>query len=142
MARIFFMILFVAATTIVKAEPQAPTGDAASRVENKLKTTRTRDSIFSELRNKAVVSGRVDENNIRKAVTFYASFDESIKADYGAGERTPHTRFNHPTEKGQFIFEKDIIIVWVDTRCNLIVYEHCTSLQHSEGPSCHIKGLP
>ena len=89
MARIFFTILFVAATTIVKAEPQAPTGDAASRVENKLKTTRTRDSIFSELRNKAVVSGRVDENNIRKAVTFYASFDESIKADYGAGERTP-----------------------------------------------------
>ena len=108
MARIFFTILFVAATTLVRAEPQAPTGDVASRVENKLKTTRTRDSIFSELRNKAVVSGRVDENNIRKAVTFYASFDESLKADYGAGERAPHTRFNHPTEKGQFIFEKDI----------------------------------
>lgn len=84
-----FTILFVAAVTIVRAEPQAPTGDVASRVENKLKTTRTRDSIFSELRNKAVVSGRVDENNIRKAVTFYASFDESLKADYGAGERTP-----------------------------------------------------
>ena len=111
MARIFFTILFVAATTIVKAEPQAPTGDAASRVENKLKTTRTRDSIFSELRNKAVVSGRVDENNIRKAVTFYASFDESIKADYGAGERTPHTRFNHPTENTQVLFLKRNAIV-------------------------------
>jgi hypothetical protein len=45
---------------------------------------------------------------IRKAVTFYASFDEEVKADVGGGQLTPDTRFNHPTDKGQFLVEKGI----------------------------------
>ncbi|MCP5112461.1 MAG: LamG domain-containing protein [bacterium] len=36
---------------------------------------------------------------------FYASFDEGVKADVGGGELTVRTRFNHDTEKGQFVFE-------------------------------------
>ena len=51
---------------------------------------------------------RADENDVRKAVTFYASFDEAVKGDVGGGELTPSTRFPHPTEKGQFVFEKGI----------------------------------
>jgi hypothetical protein len=43
---------------------------------------------------------------LRKAVTLYASFDEALKADFGGGELTFSTRFNHPTEKGQFEFVK------------------------------------
>jgi sulfatase modifying factor 1 len=48
-----------------------------------------------------------DENDVRKAVTFYASFDEAVKGDVG-GELAPGTRFPHPTDKGQFVFEKGI----------------------------------
>jgi hypothetical protein len=51
-------------------------------------------------------TSRADDNDIRKAVTFYASFDESLKADVGAGQLTPDTRFNHATEKGQYVVEK------------------------------------
>jgi hypothetical protein len=46
------------------------------------------------------------DDRIRRAVTFYASFDETQSADFGGGELTASTRFNHPTEKGQFVFEK------------------------------------
>jgi hypothetical protein len=49
-----------------------------------------------------------DEKDLRKAVTFYASFDEAVKADFGGGQLTPDTRFNHATEKGQFVVEKGI----------------------------------
>jgi len=42
---------------------------------------------------------------IRAAVSFYASFDEQVAADFGAGCLQAGTRFDHPTEKGQFIFE-------------------------------------
>jgi hypothetical protein len=45
---------------------------------------------------------------VRKAATFYASFDEEVRADFGGGELTPGTRYNHETEKGQFVFEKGI----------------------------------
>jgi hypothetical protein len=41
-----------------------------------------------------------------KAATFYASFDTAVKGDFGGGELTLSTRFNHKTEKGAFIFEK------------------------------------
>src|SRR4051794_2804773 len=47
-----------------------------------------------------------DEAAVRRAVTLYASFDEAIKADFGGGELTFSTRFNHATEKGQFEFVK------------------------------------
>jgi hypothetical protein len=48
----------------------------------------------------------VDEAALRKAVTFYASFDEAVKGDFGGGDLTVSTRFNHETEQGQFVFEK------------------------------------
>ena len=51
---------------------------------------------------------RADENDVRKAVTFYASFDETVKADVGGGQLTLDTRSNHATEKGQFVIEKGI----------------------------------
>ena len=53
-----------------------------------------------------VVSAEPDRAGLRKAVTFYASFDEAVKADFGGGGLTLATRFNHPTEKGKFVFEK------------------------------------
>ena len=45
---------------------------------------------------------------IREAVTLRASFDEAVRADYGHGELGLSTRFNHETEKNQFVFEKGI----------------------------------
>lgn len=44
--------------------------------------------------------------DLLKAVTLYASYDESLQADFGGGERTLSTRLNHPTDKGKFVFEK------------------------------------
>ena len=44
--------------------------------------------------------------DLLKGVTFYASFDKDAKADFGGGELTLSTRFNHKTEKGAFVFEK------------------------------------
>jgi len=49
-----------------------------------------------------------DEKDIRKSVTFYASFDSGVKADVGGGQLTPDTRVNHATEKGQYVVEKGI----------------------------------
>jgi hypothetical protein len=46
-----------------------------------------------------------DTAAVRKAVMFYASFDEAVQADLGGGELVVRTRFNHPTEAGQFVFE-------------------------------------
>src|SRR5262245_23471587 len=45
-------------------------------------------------------------NDLMKAVSFYASFDEEVRGDVGGGGLTLDTRSNHPTEKGQFVFEK------------------------------------
>ncbi len=45
---------------------------------------------------------------LRKAATFYASFDDEVRGDAGGGELTPSTRFNHATQAGQFVFEKGI----------------------------------
>ena len=42
-----------------------------------------------------------DDARIREAATFYASFDEAVTADFGAGVRMASTRADHPTEKGQ-----------------------------------------
>jgi hypothetical protein len=53
-----------------------------------------------------LLSGAPDENDLRKAATFYASFDDAVRADFGGGELTLSTRYNHKTEKGQFVFEK------------------------------------
>jgi hypothetical protein len=51
-------------------------------------------------------TGRADEATVLKAVTFYASFDEAVKGDFGGGDLAAGTRYPHPTEKGQFVFEK------------------------------------
>ncbi|MCI0704082.1 MAG: SUMF1/EgtB/PvdO family nonheme iron enzyme [Planctomycetia bacterium] len=47
-----------------------------------------------------------DEKAIRGAVTFYASFDEEVKGDFGGGQLTFDTRSNHPTEKGAFVVDR------------------------------------
>lgn len=47
-----------------------------------------------------------DEKAIRKAVTFYASFDDEVRGDFGGGQLTFDTRSNDPKEKGKFIFDK------------------------------------
>jgi len=47
------------------------------------------------------------EDSLRKVVSFYASFDETVQADTGEGKgRALSTRFNHATEKGQFVFQE------------------------------------
>jgi len=50
----------------------------------------------------------VDDFELRKAVTFFASFDLAVKGDFGGGILTPDTRYNHPTAKEQFVVEKGI----------------------------------
>src|SRR5688500_332976 len=47
-----------------------------------------------------------DTDAIGQAVTLRASFDEAVRADFGRGQLGLSTRFNHQTEKGQFVFEK------------------------------------
>lgn len=54
----------------------------------------------------AVDEPKVSAGAIRRSVTFYASFDESVKGDFGAGQLTFDTRSNHPTEKGKVTVEK------------------------------------
>jgi len=44
--------------------------------------------------------------DLLKAVTLYASFDTSVTGDFGGGDLSPSTRYNHKTEKGAFVFEK------------------------------------
>jgi hypothetical protein len=51
-------------------------------------------------------AGEADAKAILKAATFYASFDDDVRGDVGGGQLTFDTRFNHPTEKNQFTFEK------------------------------------
>jgi len=49
---------------------------------------------------------KADRAALVKALTFYASFDETVQADVGKGDKTLSTRFNHETEKGNFVVEK------------------------------------
>lgn len=51
------------------------------------------------------VMAAADDGAIRNAVTFYASFDDAVTADFGAGGHAPSIRFDHPTEKGKFVVE-------------------------------------
>jgi hypothetical protein len=56
-------------------------------------------------------AARADEapaETVRAAVTFYASFDEAVRGDFGGGSLEPQTRFNHVTQAGQFTFEPSI----------------------------------
>lgn len=45
---------------------------------------------------------------VRAAATFYASFDETVRGDFGMGAMTPSSRFNHETQAGKFVFQEDI----------------------------------
>lgn len=45
---------------------------------------------------------------IRKAVTFYASFDREVKGDFGAGAMLPRTRQDHESRPGEFVFRDGI----------------------------------
>jgi hypothetical protein len=54
----------------------------------------------------SVASPQDSVGAIRQAVTLRASFDEAVRADYGRGELGLSTRFNHETERNQFVFEK------------------------------------
>ena len=49
-----------------------------------------------------------EPDELRRAITFYASFDVKARGDRGGGELDLQTRSNHATEKGQFVFEKGI----------------------------------
>ncbi len=49
---------------------------------------------------------RAADDDIRKAVMFYASFDEDVKGDFGGGQLTFDTRVTYPKEKGKFTIEK------------------------------------
>lgn len=42
---------------------------------------------------------------LRSAVTFYASFDAAVAGDFGRGEKSLQTRFDHPSVKGAFEYE-------------------------------------
>src|SRR5262249_18815564 len=54
-----------------------------------------------------LIQGEKDlPGDLKNAVALYASFDEAVRGDTGSGALELSTRFNHPTEKGQFVFEK------------------------------------
>lgn len=52
--------------------------------------------------------GNSSPDSIRKAVTLYASFDESLKADCGGGALVPGTRFGTPSQPEAFVFEPEV----------------------------------
>ena len=47
-----------------------------------------------------------DATNLTKSVTFYASFDQTLRGDIGNGQITPSTRYDRPNEKGTYDIEK------------------------------------
>jgi len=47
-------------------------------------------------------------NAILDSLVFYASFDREIVGDVGGGDLKAGTRFDHETEKGEFVFEEGI----------------------------------
>jgi hypothetical protein len=51
------------------------------------------------------IAGRAAPEPVLEAAVFYASFDETLRADFGAGPREVRSRFNHETEPGRFVFE-------------------------------------
>ncbi|HMF15914.1 MAG TPA: hypothetical protein VKE98_01850, partial [Gemmataceae bacterium] len=46
------------------------------------------------------------KDDLTKAVLLYASFDESVRADFGGGDLTLATRSNDPDDKTKLIFKK------------------------------------
>lgn len=54
----------------------------------------------------ALHTSAAEPKSLAESVTFYASFDEEVRADFAKGQKTLDTRFNHPVEKNQFVVEK------------------------------------
>jgi hypothetical protein len=46
------------------------------------------------------------EDALRRAVTFYAGFDEAAQGDFGGGDLQPWTRYEHEQEKGRHPFAR------------------------------------
>jgi hypothetical protein len=53
----------------------------------------------------APAGGRPAADELKKAVTFYASFDEDVRADVGGGGRMANTRYTHPADPKQFLVQ-------------------------------------
>jgi hypothetical protein len=53
-----------------------------------------------------VCEAQQGETQMHRNVTFYASFDQAVRGDFGGGDLSLSTRFNHPDRKGEFVFEK------------------------------------
>jgi hypothetical protein len=53
-----------------------------------------------------VLATAAGENDLRKSMTLYASFDKAVRGDSGGGELALSTRFNDPDVKGRFVFNK------------------------------------
>jgi formylglycine-generating enzyme required for sulfatase activity len=50
-------------------------------------------------------AGKGNDDALLRAVSFYASFDEEVRGDFGRGNLLPKTRFDHPTKKGEYVYE-------------------------------------
>lgn len=61
--------------------------------------------LLAGVRSRVAQSAEPDAENLRQAVSFYASFDAAVVGDFGRGGRSLRTRFDHPTTKGVFEFE-------------------------------------
>src|ERR1041384_8078246 len=64
--------------------------------------------LLMSTQNRSAAEDEAAATAIRNAVTFYASFDEAVRGDFGGGKLEPLTRFNHETEPGRFVFEPGI----------------------------------
>ncbi len=50
-------------------------------------------------------AAEADPQKIHDAVTFYASFDEQFRGDFGGGGLAPQTRYDHATKKNTYEFK-------------------------------------
>src|SRR5262249_28289284 len=93
---------------VLSFQPGLPRGAAAARAFGPL-MGRTSMRWFVWLIAFAVAAvplAHADETDLGTALLLYASFDEAVAADRAGGERALRTRYNHPTEKGKFVFDK------------------------------------
>lgn len=49
-----------------------------------------------------------ESSELRRALTFYASFDAEVRGDFGGGVLAPSTRQDDPQQPGKFIFREGI----------------------------------
>ncbi|MDA1018431.1 MAG: SUMF1/EgtB/PvdO family nonheme iron enzyme, partial [Planctomycetota bacterium] len=61
-------------------------------------------------------------DGMRHAVTFYASFDENLKADYGDGSLNPRIRFDHAVNKGEYEYSDKVSgsVVQIDKQAGIV----------------------